>query len=154
MENHPVEVFLPDTVLENIFLRVSVRDLLSLINVNKQYRKVARLEKLWDGLQIGIGMERLQGGEMVIERRAIWGRGSPFPLDDVSPDDLAWLVSRVREAELQTWGHAGLPATKILTNIIQERKEEEEMNKAREELGAVGKEKIVTWSFSTWWMST
>ena len=61
MENHPVEVFLPDTVLENIFLRVSVRDLLSLINVNKQYRKVARLEKLWDGLQIGIGMERLRG---------------------------------------------------------------------------------------------
>ena len=84
---------------------------------------------------------------MVIERRAIWGRGSPFPLDDVSPDDLAWLVSRVREAELQTWGHAGLPATKILTNIIQERKEEEEMNKAREELGAVGKEKIVNLEF-------
>ena len=123
--NRRHKVVLPDEMLENIFLRVHVVDLLNLINVCQQYRRVARLAKLWDGPTIGRGG---YGRREILIR----GRGETVHLDDVSTDDLGWVVCRVREASLmgswgrwRPWSLADLAATNIFTNIIEERKDEE-----------------------------
>ena len=108
---------LPTEVLVEIFLRLPVKDILTMRRVSTRLKMVAREKEIWKGVVIyegGLYYDNVYNG----------GYSGPTgrllaDLNTVTTGELAWMVCRANVVHMGYLGHMSEKIPDILLNIVE-----------------------------------